>query len=277
MILVADSGSTKTTWSSPHGGTPLVTEGLNPHFSTDAQVLDACRLVERHFSIERNSTLAFYGAGCGDPTQRARMQRLLQQGLGTADVTVDTDLLGACHATCGHHEGLVGILGTGSNACFYDGHQVARQPFSTGYILGDQGSGNHLGRRLLDDYLAGRMPSGLAAAFADEHPEPPAQLMDAVYHQPYPNRFLAQIGRFAVVHQTDPYCRQLIEQSLQQWHDLVLHPIVQDTACRALYMVGGIAAAVAGTLHRLSADWGLQISAVVADPMPGLLEYHASC
>lgn len=276
MILVADSGSTKTTWATIPGGSPIVTEGLNPHFASDAQVLDVCKAVRSELADTVDS-LFFYGAGCGDQEQRQRMSGLLQQVFAPQCLRVETDLLGACRAVCGHHDGLVGILGTGSNICYFDGEKPSITPFSTGYILGDHGSGNHIGRLLLDDYLSGSMPSAMARLFVNEYGLSPTQFMDAVYRQPFPNRFLARIGHFAMLHQDVHYCRNLINKAFCQWlrHDVM--PIARRSRCRRLSMVGGIAASASALLSLQAERVGLTVSAVQADPMPGLLLFHSDC
>ena len=162
MILIADSGSTKTTWMEVISGNKIVTEGLNPHFTTDERLLSVCDFVRQQFSnINSPDSIHFYGAGCGNNTQRNRVKKLLSAGFNTENVEVETDMLGACRAVSTGRESLVAILGTGSNACFFDGYKIKYQPTSTGYILGDKGSANHVGRLLLDEYLTHVMPSGL--------------------------------------------------------------------------------------------------------------------
>ena len=117
-MIIADSGSTKTTWMDVESGNKVVTEGLNPHFTTDEAFLAACQTVRNKFSILNfQFSIYFYGAGCGSEVQRERVASLLYKAFGTSDIEVETDLLGACRALCGRDSGLVGILGTGSNAC----------------------------------------------------------------------------------------------------------------------------------------------------------------
>ncbi len=122
MTIIADSGSTKTTWMDVESGNKIVTEGLNPHFTSDDAFLAACTAVRDKVALHSPlSALHFYGAGCGNATQRERVVLLLSKAFGISNIHVETDMLGACRAVCGHEAGLVGILGTGSNACYYDG------------------------------------------------------------------------------------------------------------------------------------------------------------
>lgn len=273
MILVADSGSTKTAWGVVGTDIRLTTEGLNPHFASNDRVLAACGRV-REVLPDGKPTVVFYGAGCGDPRQKRRMAALLGRAFGTGRVTVYSDLLGACRALWGHEPGLVAILGTGSNACFFDGTAPAAKTFSAGFILGDHGSGNHLGRLLLTDYLAGIMPKHVARLFAESCPLKPAEITDRLYFGPHPNRFLAQVGRFAVDHIDEGYCRGKVNDALHQWFHYQLRPIKGSTNCRQLRAVGGLAAAVELPLRMVLGHHGINLDAVVASPLEDLLRYH---
>ena len=277
MILVADSGSTKTTWAQVGTDNMIVTEGLNPHFTTDEQFLAACRQVSQHFSLSTfHFSLYFYGAGCGDDRQRQRVKELLTSFLRPEAVEVDTDMLGACRAVSGDRAGLVGILGTGSNACYYDGRRIVCQPVSTGFIMGDNGSANHVGRILLNDYLTQRMPEGLRRLFHEAYPMSDAQLIDAVYHQPHANRFLASLAPFAVRHEGEDYCAEVIRTALHDWYYGPLTTVIERSGCGdvELHLVGGFAKAIEPTLRRYLADLGLPVGIILADPMPGMLAYH---
>lgn len=289
MILIADSGSTKTTWANAETGNKTVTEGLNPHFSTDAQFLDACAWVCKQLASQEKKkvlqgsshTLYFYGAGCGNSRQVRRVKKLLQQGFNIDDVHVETDMLGACRAVSNHQPCLVGILGTGSNACLYNGHAIVHQQTSTGYILGDKGSANHVGRMLLDDYLTHRMPSSLRNLFHDTYKHSDAQFIDAVYHQPHPNRFLASLAPFSLQHIDNDYCLKTVTEALRQWYFDVMIPLLNKktrfpfkTWDGSVHFVGGFAKAVEPQLKELFHHGLFHLATVVSDPMEGLTRYH---
>ena len=276
MILIADSGSTKTTWMDVDSGNMIVTEGLNPHFTDDETFLAACNVVRQHFNIQDLAlNIYFYSAGCGLPTQRERVATLLTKAFGTSDVCVETDMLGACRAVCGRNKGLVGILGTGSNACYYDGDKIILQAVSTGYILGDHGSANHVGRMLLQDYLTEEMPAELMDLFREAYPMNREQFLEAVYHQPNANRFLASLAKFAVDHQDNVYCgTTIIYKSLCQWNDFQLDDIRWESDCNRLSLVGGYAARLAAPLQQFVKDHELHLCSVLADPIDGLKKYH---
>ena len=275
MTLIADSGSTKTTWMEVESGNKIVTEGLNPHFTSDESFLAACQTVRNKFSIFNfQFSIYFYGAGCGSEQQRERVASLLFKAFGTSDIHVETDMLGACRAVCGRERGLVGILGTGSNACYYDGDKIALQAVSTGYILGDHGSANHVGRRLLQDYLAGLMPKNLSDRFHESYPQTKEEFLDAVYHQPNANRFLASLAQFAVEHINDGYCSSEILTCLYDWYSYQLEGLQRLSYSDKLYLVGGFAAHIRPLLDIVAREHGLEIQEVLADPIDGLRRYH---
>ena len=270
MTLLADSGSTTTSWTCLESDAVMTTQGLNPHFSTDDQIRAALQAVVA--TLGRPDRLFFYGAGCGLPGQQRRLADLFAPFC--PQVHVEGDLLGACRSLLGNRAGYAAILGTGSNCCFYDGHRVARQAVSTGFILGDHGSANHVGRLLLQDYLTGRMPHDIAAAFRDTFPLTTAKWLDRVYHQPQANRFLASLAPFATAHSDSDYCDSLLNQSLDAWLHHQLLPILDPGLDGNLGFVGSFAAAVSDRLRRLAASLGLTVSTIAADPLPGLRRYH---
>ena len=279
MTIIADSGSTKTTWMEVASGNMIVTEGLNPHFTTDERILAACSKVREAFAIP-NSPLSiyFYGAGCGSDSQRQRVQHLLMVAFHADNVDVETDMLAACRAVSSGRPSLVGILGTGSNACCFDGRRIVFQPVSTGFILGDNGSANHVGRILLNDYLTHRMPQALRSLFHDVYSLSDAELMEAVYHRPNPNRFLASLAPFAVGHQDDAYCAEVIGEAISSWYRGPLATLCEQAVypVEELNIVGGFARAVEPFLRHFFAATPLRLGTIVADPIDGLRRHHLS-
>lgn len=255
MILVADSGSTKTAWGLIEGSHHRIvhTEGLNPKLAGD----EAFGHAIGQLGITRCEQVRFYGAGCGSPQAQEQVRGLLRRYLDCADIVVEGDLMGACRATLGCRSGLVGILGTGSNACRYDGGHIVQQVTSTGYLLGDEGSGNHIGKRLLKEYLVRRMPQRLCEEFRRQFPLSDNEWIVKLYGAPYPNRFLATLVPFAARHRDDPFVRQLLAEVFDQYFRemiLPLNPNDSETLC----LVGGVAyefqteIAQAASLHSVS-------------------------
>ena len=274
-ILIADSGSTKTRWALANDpDTVAVTPGLNPRLTPETDVPAAVRhmLADLPAAAEAREVW-FYGAGCGTDDMQARVAEWLHADLPAATIHASDDLLGACRATCGHDAGLVGILGTGSNLCHYDGTLIDRQWTSTGYLLGDEGSGNHIGRRLLKDYLEGTMPDALAALFHADYPMSHAEFLLHLYQQPYPNRFLASLAPFAARHRGNAY----VDTLLAECFDAFLAQVARHglPAASPLHLVGGLTAPFAPDLTLAARRAHLTLATLTPDPLPDLLRFHA--
>lgn len=275
MILVADSGSTKTTWAVVETGNKTVTEGLNPLFVTDEQVHTACQTVRKQlFASGFPSRIYFYGAGCGNILQQSRMQKLLEKEFSATQVTVETDMLGACRAVSDNKATLVGILGTGSNVCYYDGEKIAAKSVSLGYILGDEGSANYMGRMLLTDYLTGKMPEDIATLFHEAYPYSYEEWIDRIYNKPNANRFLASLARFATDHIDLMERENNIWYVVDQWHSAQLGDLIMQTQCCHIDIVGSFAKAIESGLRKTLTDYGIEVGTVVADPIDGLIDFH---
>ena len=253
MILIADSGSTKTHWCSVGGGVvrELVTQGLNPRLTDD----DTLLTVFRHAREQLGSpdALFFYGAGCGSQEMQQRMASQLSVVFAKATCHCEGDLLGACRALCGDTAGMVGILGTGSNLCYYDGSVIARQRTSTGYILGDEGSGNHIG---------------------DSYGMTHSQLLDRLYSQPYPNRFLASLTPFAAQHQDDPYITALLHDCFGSFFNQLDYFDAHRNM--PLHLVGGIVRTFLPAIRQAAENHRVTLGTLLPDPMQGLVQYHSA-
>jgi len=277
MILIADSGSTKTHWAclAKDGVHELLTAGLNPRLTDDETFAATLASVMEQMPLQgRVEALHFYGAGCGTLEAKARVAQLMREALGNevGAVQVEGDLLGACRATCGYDHGWVGILGTGSNLCFYDGQSITRQRVSTGFILGDEGSGNHIGRRLLKDYLEEYMPRYISIMFHDTYPMTTDQFIDRLYSQPTPNRFLASLATFAAEHQREPYVAAVLEDCFGSFFDQL--ESFGGPQGSPLHLVGGITQSFAYPLSQAAEHRGITLGKTMGDPMAGLVAFH---
>jgi N-acetylglucosamine kinase-like BadF-type ATPase len=296
MTIIVDSGSTKTTWMDVKSGNKIVTEGLNPHFTSDEVFLKACSIVREKYTPQPPSrgdeeglsmrpplrgergvyNIFFSGAGCGNNEQRKRVALLLKEAFHTEDVHVETDMLGACRAVSGDEPSLVGILGTGSNACYYDGKKVVYQAFSAGYILGDHGSANHVGRKLLETYLSGRMPYNIAADFHATYPLSHEELIEMVYHRPNPNRFLASLAPFALKNSRYTFIAAMLENCFNEWIRFQVESISGKSKCTDLCIVGGFGKAMESRIKNYVVydDMPYTIKKIISDPIIGLRKYH---
>ena len=277
MVLIADSGSTKTHWVSVDAQVErhCTTEGLNPLFADDETFAVACNRAKADVLPEGSAVVEavfFYGAGCAQELSRQRVRHLLEKGFGCGRVAVESDLLGACRAACGTTEGLVGILGTGSNLCHYDGQAIVRKRMSTGFILGDEGSGNHIGRRLLKDYLEDRMPQELSAMFHDAYKKEKADFIDCLYRRPNPNRFLASLVPFAAQHRHDSYIQDVLARCFVAFFEQLDY--FGNSMSLPLHLVGGVALEFEEELRAIAKQRGVVVGVMVESPVAGLVRYH---
>lgn len=277
MILVADSGSTKTRWALiPPDGEPLLceTEGLNPRFTTDNAFAAACLAVKTQIAGMQGplDALYFYGAGCGTQQACNRVKTLLSAAFESSNTRVEGDLLGACRALCGQEAGWAGILGTGSNACHYNGLRIDRQSASTGFILGDEGSGNHIGRLLLKNYMEGTLPEHLRSLFHEFCPLSSEELLNRLYHHPNANRFLASLVPFAAANRQDPWVERMLAECFEAFFTHLANSL--GISGEEINMAGGVAAQFKDEMTAAATHCGFTIGNVVNDPLPALIAFH---
>lgn len=198
MILIADSGSTKTDWCVAEAGETVCrirTSGMNPFFQTAEEMDSALNNALLPFLPEQSlEKVCFYGAGC-IPEKIPHVRSVLEKVLNIP-AEVESDLLGAARSLCGSEPGIACILGTGSNSCFYDGEKIVSNVSPLGYVLGDEGSGAQLGKCLLREYLRGNLSPACRVAFYEKYGMGREEILDRVYKQPFPNRFLAGFAAF---------------------------------------------------------------------------------
>ena len=289
MILLADSGSTKVHWclvTASGQCSDVFTDGINPLFQTcDAMRNSICnQLLPQISSLLWAGTLThvfFYGAGC-TPEKKVFVQRALEQVFKKAEIFVASDALGAARGLLGHHPGVACILGTGSGSCFYDGEQIEWCVPSLGYILGDEGSAAVLGKRLVGDLLKNQLGDDLKEAFFAEYNTSMAEIIEKVYRQPFPNRFLAKLSKFCADHIEDPRIHdlvydhfvQFIRRNLVQYFKRPNEKIVNDQMVNGVGFVGSIAYYYRPILKEAMKAEGMPMGTVLKDPIEGLKEYH---
>jgi hypothetical protein len=277
MILVADSGSTKTDWILlPDSMSTRVfrTAGLNPYYLDKTGIRN---VVEKELVpfIDPGSvtSIHFYGAGCSLVSKAMQVEEVLQDTFPEADTEVLTDLLGAARALFGRQPGIACILGTGSNSCYYDGYDIAANIPSLGYILGDEGGGAFMGKTFFRDYLLGELPEEIGKAFAENYSLNRESILDAVYNQPSPNRFLASITDFYLANIEHPYIRRLVAQSFDAF---LLNQVKRYPGHERLPVsfVGSVAFYFDGILKEVAAGHRIAIVQVLKSAAEGLAEYH---
>ncbi|MBY0243880.1 MAG: N-acetylglucosamine kinase, partial [Sphingobacteriaceae bacterium] len=222
MILVADSGSTKTDWMGFADNQTLKfnTEGLNPYFLNSDEVAAVLSTHEDLLAYaDKVKEVYFFGSGCSSPDKHEIISNGLSMFFKNAFISVEHDLIGSAYASCGKEKGYTCILGTGSNISYYDGKNVVQGNFGLGYVLGDEGSGTWFGRKILTQYLYGFMPEELAKDFAHQFHVDKDEVVENIYEKPYPNRYLATFSRFMIQHKTHPFIVKLLQKGFQEFVD----------------------------------------------------------
>lgn len=277
MILLADSGSTKTEWCVCEQGksiTRLLTNGTNPFFQTIDEIrkeIETSLLPAlAPFAIE---AIHFYGAGCAFPEQTRMIQEALKPFID-APTEVHSDLMGAARALCGKEPGIACILGTGSNSCRYDGVSIVQQVSPLGFILGDEGSGAVLGKLLVGDCLKHQLPQALCRKFMEQYDLTQALLLDKIYKQPFPNRFLARLSRFLLENIDEQPIYDLVYGSFRSFF---LRNVMQYEGYdrQPIHFTGSIAYYYKEVLNAAALSLHLTVGKIEPTPMPGLISFHA--
>ena len=278
MILIADSGSTKTDWAAVDGGTVVCrtqTKGMNPFFQTEEEMTAELRdvLLPQLPSLPVESVY-FYGAGC-TPEKCPVVAETLRKALNvTRNSEVYSDMLGAARGLCGREEGIVCIMGTGSNSCLYNGEKFTANVSPLGFILGDEGSGAVLGKLLVGDLLKNQLGQELKDKFLQQFNLTPADIIDRVYRKPFPNRFLASLSPFLAQNIQEPGIRNLVKNSflaflrrnVMQYENYQMHRV---------HFIGSIAYYYKEILTEAVQECGLHMGNIMKAPMEGLIRYHA--
>lgn len=285
MILLADSGSTKVHWclvTASGQCSDVFTDGINPLFQTsDAMRNSICnQLLPQISSLLWAGSLThvfFYGAGC-TPEKKVFVQRALEGVFKKAEVSVESDMLGAARGLLQRNAGVACILGTGSGSCFYNGETIEWCVPSLGYILGDEGSAAVLGKRLVGDLLKNQLGDDLKEAFFKEYETSMADIIEKVYRQPFPNRFLAKLSKFCADHIEDKRIHDLVYDHFVQFirRNIVQYfqPSAGNIQHSAVGFVGSVAYYYRPILEEAMQAEGLPLGTILKDPIEGLKEYH---
>ena len=280
MILVADSGSSKTDWllAVPQQE-PLQfkTGGLNPYFLTEKEMVKILQdqgadMVSHTAEI---TEIYFFGAGCSSPDRHEIVTNALSQLFPKAYISADSDLLGSAYATCGHEKGLCCVLGTGSNISFFDGEEVHSSKHGLGYVLGDEGSGTWFGKALITDFLYGNMPSEICGLFDREFGLTKELVINNVYQKPAANSYLASFSRFLNGIRTTDYCQDLLARGFQEFIDSDIKSFPQYHRYKC-HFVGSIAYVFADELKRLCEQNEIRVGKIIRQPIYDLMQFIVS-
>ena len=277
MILLADSGSTKTDWLLlDREPTAFQSAGFNPFYQTQEVILETLhREVLPHLSPNEVRQIFFYGAGCADAVTSLPVTNALAALFPSAEtVEVNSDLLAAARALCGREPGIACILGTGANNALYDGEKIVNNIGSLGFWLGDEGSGGYLGKQLVVGYLQNELPAGLQEAFQKSFTEVTRlSILERAYRQPFPNRYFASFSTFLGQHLTDPFVGTLIGNAFRTFLALYVckHP---NATALPIHFTGSVAFHFQTLLLEVLREKNLHVGTIQRSPMPGLLRFH---
>ena len=279
MMLIVDSGATKADWIALDNKRDQIfltqTLGLSPEVLTKEVIMER---LANNFELAKNrekvTQLFFYGAGCGTERMRRFLKKIFKEFFPKAKAAVREDTYAAIYSTTKvGHQGIVCILGTGSNCSYYDGHQLFQKVVSLGYIPMDDGSGNFFGRKLIRDYYYHKMPQDLAQKFAQEYNLDPDVIKENLYKQPNPNTYLATFARFLVENKDHPYCKGVIDKGFQQF--INNHVMQFELATKVpIHFVGSIAYFLREELTAVLERNDLVVGIIRQRPIDGLVEFH---
>lgn len=273
--MIGDVGSTSADWALIRESGEIEmfeTQGFNPTAHSLMQLQAMTReLANEIGTLLPQAELYYYGAGVGSLLDIDSMNQPFRKLFSIAETHYASDLLGAAHALCGDSPGIVCILGTGSNACIYDGRKISYQSPTLGYLLGDEGSGSDIGRRLVQAFFYDNMPEELSRDFAAMFPRDRFHFLRDLYEADRPNQRLAGIAKFAIEHKDHPFIQNLVSRAIQVFINQHLR---KRSNLTSVYFVGSIAYFFSDEISQLLNEEGLILAAVLRKPIERLAEYH---
>jgi N-acetylglucosamine kinase-like BadF-type ATPase len=274
-ILIAESGSTKTDWVLVRKGKKSLkykTEGINPYLQSTADIFN---MLEANLSIKENvDEVFFYGAGINGAQNKKIVKEALIKLLHTKNISVESDMLAAARGLSQDKQGMICILGTGSNACFYDGKKIKEQLPSLGYIVGDEGSGNHLGKRIFQYYAYNTFDLELKMYFESNFGNDINQIISNLYKQPFPNRYLASFVPLLAANRGHFMVENIIEDSFTEFFHHHLFKYRQSWK-HPICFTGSIAYIFSDVIKSMCNQYEFELGAIMQNPLEGLVKYHS--
>jgi glucosamine kinase len=276
ITLIADSGATKAEWCLVNNGKKktLFSQGISPYFLNTDQIAELIQdEVAKKLKNIQIEEIDYYGTGCANPDNAKSVKKALKRVFPGARVQVYTDLMAAARAVCGREKGIACILGTGSNSCYYNGKTIVKNSPGLGYVLGDEGSGAYLGKRVIQYYLYDTFDEDLRSRFDARFVTNKVEILDNVYKKPLPNRYLASFTMFLAENRGHYMIENIIEdglndfffQHLGKYAEIWKHP---------LSFVGSVAHGFKDVIQDLCNSYEFQLGKILKNPMQGLVDYH---
>lgn len=279
MILIADSGASKTDWAcvsrEDNRDIRFTSQGYNPNYITGEQIVeDILRNLPEGFPTDEVSEIYFYGAGVTElqyPFMRETLSKVFTKA---GEIFIAMDTLASCRALLQDKPGFAAILGTGANSCLYDGCNEGLNVDSCGFILGDEGSGANLGKRMITDFIRRQMPANVYDKVAKELGHNNDELLDIIYTKPFPNRFCAQYAKFIGENlEFDPYFPNLVTDAFRNFFKLIVTKY-PDYTKYSFNAVGSVAYCFKPLLQPVVEEFGMKMGVILKAPMEGLVKYH---
>lgn len=275
--LIADNGSSKCSWLLLENGHPrkFSTEGLSPYFNSkeEIQIILQNNVISKINNISINE-VHFYGTGLADSNYKKMMAGILKQSFPDAACTIATDLVGAAHATCGSQAGIISILGTGSGCAYYNGKDIQKLQNGLGFILGDEGSGTYLGKKVIQYYLYNTFDDELLHRYKLNYETDRDVIIQAVYRGERPNKYLAGFSRFLSENRGHYMVENILEDGLNDFINQHIYKFTEAWTS-PLHFVGSIAYAYKDVLQELCNNYELELGTVMKEPIDGLVTYYA--
>lgn len=275
-ILIADSGATKSEWCLLNKGRKkhIFIQGISPYFLNSEQVQAVLRdeLLPK-IKEQDISTIYYYGTGCLNPDNAKMMKKAISKIFPGTSVEVDHDLSGAAKSVCGHEKGIASILGTGSNSCYFNGKKVVKNSPGLGYVLGDEGSGAYLGKKVIQYALYGTFDEELAYKFQDKYKLTAPDILEQVYRKPLANRYLSGFALFLAENRGHYMIENIIEDGLNDFFFTHLCKYTESWKL-PIHFVGGVAHGFKDVIKDLCNSYEFELGKISKNPMEGLIEYH---
>ncbi|MDR2273761.1 MAG: N-acetylglucosamine kinase [Sphingobacterium sp.] len=278
MIIIADGGSTKTNWCLLDDSNKKIyfnTEGYNPYFVDSEYIVNSLKKgLPQDLPFEKIAEVNYYGAGVHNKEKAQIVVDALKQVFTTATVEVGHDLLAAARALLGSQAGFAAILGTGTNSCLYDGKEITLNIDSGAYILGDEGSGSYIGKKLLADYVRNLMPKDVKEVFWNTYKMTKDEIMDAVYTKPMPNRFCASFSKFVYDNNVNiEYTRGIVDEAFEAFfRNLVSkYPNYQSYTFNC---IGSVGYNFRNVLAEKAEQYGMKVGKILRSPIDDLVQFH---
>ena len=281
MILIADSGSTKTDWRlivDKENVQEAYTEGLNPYFKTTEEVQQTINDVLLLQFITKNpleiDAVYFYGSGCAADDKKEIIETALKSVFTNANIVVEHDLLGAAIGVCGTQPGIAAILGTGSNSCYFDGEKVVENIPALGYVLGDEGSGAYIGKEVLKGYLNKEMDAAVLQKFEMKFKPSLDGILDRVYKESLPNRYFASFAKWVGEEvESEKYLQEIVRKAFDAFFKKHICKY-ENHSKLPLNVVGSIGYHFMHLLHQVAEKNNVKLGKVIKSPISGLVQHH---